>query len=449
MAATIANLDMVSGTEAGREWLLKALHPAEPTVTGTQLPDGSELDTVPLELTMTYTLGPTATYPAAAAWGAQISLLPSTVPLAVFPTGGLAGMPAFNLRYPQISAAIPVNDFGTFMASVEAFRLTFASVTMHLDANATTDQGTIVACQQITKPFLMFQSQGAGIACPPVAGWNYSVPFTTQDVPGYDQIMAMPRAYQANLRDGAYMPLRLSQTSQHWFSLREGCSNVWMNQTTNPASQQWKLPLTVGHDWPYWSYDHAYINGGNVLAPMYCPMLSETVGHLVLANVHPSSNVVIKVRTGLELKVQTQSPYLPYSRPSADIDATAIEAYYRIVRQLEDCYPASYNANGDILKFVAKAVRTVAPFLRGIPTVGDLVYAASEPAAKLLDWGAARVAAGPNGRVKSRKKNPGVKKGKQKVQGIPKNKNTIIMVPGNGDVLKTGKKMQYRRQDKK
>lgn len=404
MAAAIADLNMVSSTELGREWLLKALHPAEPSVSGTQCPDGTELDTVPLELTMTYSLAAPGGVPFPAAWGAQISVLPSIFPLAIYPTGGAVGVAAFNVRYPQISGTNPNNDFLNLMANVEALRLTFCSATIHLDANATTDQGTIVACQQLAKPQMLFMSQAAGVSVTPITGFHYTVPFTTGDVPGYDQIMAMPRAYQANMREGVYLPLRLSNTSQHWFSLREAASVTDLSALTSPALYQYKLNTTAGSAWPYWSCDRAYLNGTNILAPPLCPMLGETVGHISITNLHPSSGIVIKVRTGLELKVQSQSPYLPYARPSADVDVMAVESYFRIVRQLEDAYPASYNATGEILKLVSKAVRTVAPLLAPIPGFGPLIAAAGGPVAALASYGAKRLAQGDKKKKKPKKK---------------------------------------------
>lgn len=422
MASTVAGLDMVSTTNAGRDWLLKALHPAEPSLAGVQMPDGTELDTVPLELTMTYSLAADST-PIPSAWGAQITLLPSIVPLAVYPTDGAASvLPAFNLRYPQIAATNANDDFLGFMRNVEAFRLTFASVTIHLDANATTDQGTIVACQQVCKPLLIIPGVGTAISCAPVTAWDYTVPvFTTGDVPGYDQIMAMPRAYQANMRDGCYLPLHLNQTSQHWYSMREAAGVVDLASVTSPVPgfYQYKLPTTRGNSWPYWSADRAYLNGANVYSPPCCPMLSENFGHIAIKNLHPSSAVVIKVRTGLELKVQTQSPYLPYCKPSADVDSVAISSYFRIVRQLEDAYPASYNANGDILKWIGKAVRTVTPLLGAIPGWGPLLQAAGGPVSKLAEYGAKRIAAGPGAKAKKGKKKStgGSGKGPQNQRG--------------------------------
>lgn len=412
MRSKLDGIGMASNSPAGADWLLKALHPAEPSIAAVQMPDGSELDTACLELTMTYNLSsPSGGGAFTGPWGAQISLLPSIVPLAVYPTDGAAIMAAFNVRYPQIRATVPNDDYLAFLANVEAFRLCAASVTIHLDANATTDQGTIVACQQIARPRLLYPIQTAsGRCCNTVAAWDYTVPFTTKDVPGYDSIMAMPRSFQANLREGVYMPLRLSSTCQHWFSGRELVACTDLGSCTSPGvAYQLLLPSTTGNSWPYWSMDRANAAAGSVVAPPVCPMLSETVGHIAIKNVHVTSGIVIKVRSCFELKVQTQSPYLPYVRPSPDIDALAISSYYRLTRQLPDAYPAEYNDNGRILGVIAKALRTVGPLLGAVPGWGPLVSAAAVPVAKLAEYGAKRMAqpdrkSGPKTKPKKKQK---------------------------------------------
>lgn len=426
---------MMASTEAGMKWLHKALHPAEPSIAGVQIPDGTSLDTVPLELTMTYNINSGG---AASPWGAQISLLPTITPLAVYLTDGAAAVPPTHVRYPNISGPTPDSDWATLMNNVEEIRLCGASCTIHLDANATTDQGSVVACQQSTKPLLIFPNQPTtGRACVPCAVWSYTVPFTTGDVPSYDNIMAQPRSYQNNAREGIYMPLRLSNTSQHWYSLRESRSTQCMNNLIFPVLTQYNLPAVAQNVWPFWLCTAAYVNAGNVYSPLLQPFMSDVCGHIVFKNLHQSSSLVVKVRTLLELKVQVQSPYLPHVKPAPTMDPQALESYFRIVRELDDAFPASFNADGKILGVLAKAIRTIGPALGAIPGWGPLISAAAVPVAKLAEKGSQYMAARPP----QRRQKPKKKKGKG-------GNNPPRPPPANGGKPRAAPKVAIVRVDK-
>jgi hypothetical protein len=116
-------------------------------------------------------------------------------------------------------------------------------------------------------------------------------------------------------------------------------------------------------------------------------MLNEIVGHIAIKNIHQTSSIVIKARTCFEFKVQANSKYVPYLTPAAPHDALAVDAYYRIIRQMDDAYPASYNAKGTILSTIGKIARNVAPALEAIPGWGKPLSIAASSLGQLSSMG--------------------------------------------------------------
>lgn len=407
MGAHLAKLDMVSSTEMGRDWLLKALHPTDPTVSGVSIPDGTALDTVQMEVTTSITLGAGPQVVMTGPWGCQLSLIPTISPLGVYYTDNVtpSASTAFNVRYPAFTSVAYDSDFTNLMGKCEALRLCAQSVTIHLDANATSDQGSVVACQQVTKPRLLFPEYGlTGGSIIPVAAWDYTIPFVARDVPSYNTVMSMPRAYQANLREGIYMPLRLSSTCQHWFSLRESVGDVNFNDCPSIKTGSALLPATNGNAWPHWSGTRSYVGATPPTCTPLCPMLSENVGHIVVKNVDPTSSLVVKLRSCFEFKVQGNSELVPYLQAAADVDSLAVSSYFRILRQLDDAFPASYNLNGTILNLISRAVKTLAPALGAVPVAGPMLAAMAPSVSTLAAMGSKWVRENGGARNPRRKK---------------------------------------------
>jgi len=374
-------LSQVASTELGREWLLKALHPTDPTIGGVGIPDGTATDTVCLELTTTLTVGPsTLSVVPVTPWGADVVLTPHQMPGAIIPNGGAAAAASMDVRYPALSGVNEIADLGKLAGLAEAWRLTAQSVTIHLDANSTKDSGTVVAAQQVVKPVIYFPGMStSGRIQPPI------IMFTDSDKPTYTQLMSLPRAYQSNLREGLYMPLKLSSTAQHWMSYREvvvlSQESAWSHN-----AQGGQLAAAQTAAWPFYGVTGPIRSAVNndITAYPISNFMGDTWGFISLSGIDPGSSVVFKFRSCIELKVQANSTYAPHLKPAAFPDAHAIDNYFSILRAMPDAYPADYNDAGRIMGVIGKAVRTVAPFLKFVPAVGPTLDKMAGPVSDIL-----------------------------------------------------------------
>lgn len=387
---------MASSSDEGARWLLKALHPAEPSVSNVRIPDGTAMDTVAVETCLTYSLAPVSATP----WGADMTLLPHpTCMMEILPNGGAIASPALTIRNTLFKAATADDDILNLVNMAEEWRMTAMSVTIHLDANATKDSGTVVAAQIPVKPNL-FIPYGAVALSNTVYSGVPAIFFDANDQPSYGTLMQMPRAYQSNLRTGLYMPLRLTNTSQHWRSRREICkllnpSMIVGEDTFGSNHQPYVTSTATTPAYPNWDLSPAkrdatgqsFLVGGAM-----SPFLGDSFGRICITNVDPSSAVVIKIKLGLELKVQPYSTQAVHLEKAPSMDAMAIASYFAVTRQLPDAYPADYNDGGKILNMIGRALRGVAPLLNGIPGIGPMLSAVATPAAALAEYGSVAMA---------------------------------------------------------
>jgi len=389
MGGRLASLAQVTSTELGREWLVKALNPTEPSIAAVGMPDGTAVDTVCLELTTSFTvnastMGFTPASPLSAPWGMKVLLTPHMIPGSIIPLEGASSAAPIPVRYPIFENADIRADYSNLTSLAEAWRLCGQSVTIHLDANSTKDSGTIVAAQQVTKPQVMFPGMSAtGYMQYPLLYFQEGT-VDHADNPDYTTIMALPRAYQSNLRTGLYMPLKLNSTCQHWSSARESVIMTAQDSLAGSPSLG-GLSLTTAALGPY-PFPHYAFRGpirsalnNTITGWTSAGFLGDTWGHIAVSGVDPSSGVVLKFRSLLELKVQARSSYAPHMRPAPFPDHMAIQNYFTIVRELPDAYPADYNDAGKIMGVIGKAIRTVSPFLTFIPGVGKALTAAAGP----------------------------------------------------------------------
>lgn len=401
LRSKIEALGLVSSTDTGARWLLKALHPAEPSVSNVKLPDGCSQDTVAVETCMTYSLKPTSS----TNWGAQMTLLPHpTCMMDIYPTEGASLVLPSTIRNPLFQAAAPDDDLGSLIAIAEEWRMTSMSVTMHLDANATTDSGTVVAAMIPVKPNVEFFSglnTTGTVYCSAPTLW-----FNPSDYPTYTQLLQMPKAYQANLRTGIYMPMRLSNTSQHWkgFQHRVKLINPSVLTLTNSYGVGYVNATTATPAYPNWDLSAMRNASGVPNGAAMASFLGDNFGRICISNVAPTSAVVIKIKLGLELKVQPTSSHAVHLSAAPPIDQAALASYFAIIRQLPDAYPADYNDGGKILSYISKAIKAVAPFLKVMPGVGGLIGTASDAVVPLLDYGVAKLSGRKQKKQKQQRK---------------------------------------------
>lgn len=388
MRGKLEQISLLAQTEAGREWLLKALHPTEPSIAAVGLPDGTASDTVCIELTMTTTLNESTLGGAfASPWGGKILLTPHMYPGAFIGTEGAIAVAPRPFKYPLFTGSTAAGDYSKLLTIAEAWRLCGQSVTIHLDANSTKDSGTIVAAQMVTKPLVLFPgSSSTGHMQRPLVAFAEGALYH-QDNPSYDELMALPRAYQSNVRTGLYMPLKLSNTSQHWCSMRESIISTALDSLTS-ASEGWQLSAAMpgAFPFPFYADNGPYRVAANNDIHGYptAPYMGDNWGHIAVSGLDPGSGLVVKFRSLLELKVQASSSYAPHMRPAPFPDVRAIENYFTIVRELPDAYPADHNDAGRILGVIGKAIKMVSPFLNVVPGVGPTLSQMAPQVSKIL-----------------------------------------------------------------
>lgn len=379
-------------TTDGAAWCLKALHPAEPTINGTAVPDGTTCSTLRSHYSWSHTIS--SPDPARGLWGIDSSLVPH--PVAAFeytPTfeDGTVGSPA-QLNNPTFTpSTVPVDNLGAaFMSQFERWRLTFMSVTIHLDANATKDSGTVVASQQATQPFVLFPGSSASYVHPPIAV------FQDEDQPDYDKIMSFPKAYQSNAKFGLYMPLRLTNTSQHWRSVKEligVCSLAttsyhWGNEGTQI------IPSQLNPGYPLWAITptHFDMPTSQIRGASWPGFLNDIFGHICFKGLDPSASLVLKFRVGLEQQVQYGATTVSYVKPPPEVDNHALMAYARLSVSLPDAFPASANDNGTVLKWIGEGMKKIAPAVKFIPGYGSLAAPVVDGLGSLALYGAKSLA---------------------------------------------------------
>lgn len=396
MRAKLASLGVATSEERAAQWVMKALHPADGTIGAPQMPDGCPGYTVPVETTVVASINPGATV--TTAWGANLTLVPHpTCLMAVDFTDGASAIVPYTIRNTMFLGANTDSDIRVLMSQAEEWRLTAMSATVHLDATATTDSGTVVAAQYPVKPIpLMTLACGFNNMTPV---WHEPAIFhETNDQPSYNSLMMLPQAYHTNAKEGCYLPLKLSQTSQHWRSARENCSLCNIGQLTQQAVNVggWTMQPGIGGTpaFPNWDLTQFRLTAayGVPSGAIQSAYLGDNFGRMAFKNLNPTAALVVKIRCCLELRVNPLSPQVTHLKPACPLDPAALAEYFRISVKLDDAYPASFNDGGKILGRIAQALRLVGPYLGVIPAVGPALSAAAAPLSQLAEFGARAMA---------------------------------------------------------
>lgn len=383
LRAHVDSLGAAGSTSEGKAWCIKALHPAEPTIEHVAIPDGCPTDTVRLSLTYSTTVSlPTA----AANWDLNLTLVPSpTAPICIETVG--VGGSISSFRTPFFAGSADANmDYAYLSNMFSSWRLTHQSLTGHLDANATTDTGSVAATLFPLRPTMLLTGGRAAEGYfhqPPVACF--------EDSPTYAQIMQMPRSYQNNLRKGFYLPLKLSNTHQHWRHRGDNMSVIRHNSVLvdGPViNGDVHLPGANVASWPFPDILSAAVAAGVFVGGQTPSLLNDYCGLICCRNISPSSSIVLKLKLGLEGRVRPASTQTPFLRPAAPCDTLAMSSYYAVCSQLEDCYPAEWNDNGKLLGAISRGLGKIAPFLSAIPGYGGVLGPVASGLGGLAGWGA-------------------------------------------------------------
>jgi hypothetical protein len=360
-------------TPTGKDWCLKALHPSDPLTEVRGVPDESCLPTVLMNYQSTFTLGPAPTILATDTWQFNMALVPHPV---VFLSGGrydpTTGATYHTFMNTQLTGATHTLKYADLLLLAQRWRLAYMSVTIYQDAPALADQGTLVACQTSVKPRMATYSYTGAVttAFPPVAR------FESEDYPEYTSSQSMPNAYFGKSKEGLYMPLHLTRTSQNWRSESDSIYCTGFGSMAADGAVQ--LPTTTADvGFPFGDLVRAWVNPGVAFGGQpTSDLCNDGWGFICARNLAPTTTYSFFVRAGFEFQVQPGTQLSCQQKISPEFDPTAIKHYFQIVRGMKDAYPADYNDLGKIWDVISGIAKTVAPALNFIPGLGPIVSGA-------------------------------------------------------------------------
>lgn len=417
----------------GRDWLLRALHPAsEKRSPG--LPDQSALPVLRPDFRQEATIqSPPST---SATWDCFIwtppgdvnalywAAAPATTGVVDFtsptpPAGATTGV--ITLQNSQIITSLGpvtyqlVTDPTT---SVEAlsmypglnptgFRHQFKSITVTQIASAVSDQGQVYAAQ--FPPLL----QRVGEVIP--QGFDSGIPIDGSAPPNYllhaawyqtvlpafegDLCAMAPDFYEAASRDGVYMPLRLSGPTQPFArsvsaimaTVAEGRTAIALADPSScpvgailtPNSGQ---PTTTAQNVP-WPFTTPTVNGsiGAALPGGRYQFDSGydnlNIGVIIFRGLAGQggggfgASLQLKLIAGLEVTPNPSTGSRVFTEPAAPYEPRALEAYYAICLELKGAYPSNYNSLESIWNAIKSAASKVWGFVE--PVARSVVSAAA------------------------------------------------------------------------
>jgi len=434
-----AKLQRFGVSGPGREWLLRALHPAsEDKSPG--LPDQSAAAVLRPDFRIQSVIQPP---PGADTWDCYIWTPPGDVNTVYWATGpsgtdftailAPAGCQIGIINLQKSSYTTNAFSFETTSTppapfdavtslpnmAGSSFRHQFKSITVSLVAAAVADQGTVYAAQfapnvqhigLVTPNY--YQTGGSGVTS------LYGSMFSTVLPASEDKLAAMaPDFYMSPARDGVYMPLRLSGPSQPFVrAVPSGWGFISNGATYYPIQDITFLPLGAvlqpteniapsGPNTIPWVFRAMTTDG--LLGPLNTPLVpangvsslqfdtgydNMNIGVIIFRGLAGSggggfgASLQVKVIDGLEIVPNPTSVDRVFAEPAAPYEPKALEAYYSVVMELKDAYPSSFNSLEDIWGSIKSAVSSV------WNKVGAPIFERVTP--KLIDAGEALVTRG-------------------------------------------------------
>jgi hypothetical protein len=396
----------------GRDWLLRALHPAsEKRCPG--LPDQSATPVFRPDYRMNTTI---TAPPGASAWDCLIWTPPGDVNAVFWATGAagtdfttnaappgcqvgaiqLQSVDTSNFNITWNDVLTPARDYAALTQSPQTkpagFRHMFKSITVTQIASAVSDQGQVYAAQfapnmKHVGSFLGPQARGydSGVnipgSDPPASYQLYGSLYSTVLPASEGDLTAMaPDFYMGASRDGVYLPLRLSGPTQPF---ARSVPTVTAYQSSGSNNVISALDISP---WPIGAYIRPTANqpllGGNAIPWVFTvPMTQSDINALLVQDVNLDSGydninigvvifrglaganggqfgstLQIKTIAGHEVAPSPQASARVFTEPAAQYEAKALEAYYALCLELKDAFPASYNS----LESIWDAIKSVA-----------------------------------------------------------------------------------------
>lgn len=366
---------------AGSDWCLKALHPSDPICEVRGIPDHSAVPSVCMNYQTTYTVAPDPAW-TGDTWEFDMAMLPHPVAFGwiyAHPTGDTVNIHTSVPLNSQLDGTTHVEKASNLCAMAERWRLAYAGVSIYQDGADLNNQGTIVVAQVPCEPqervYHGWSQYGGTVAdtlqfaYPPVQYWE-------DDKPNYNASQGMPNAYFGRSKEGAYVPLKLTETCQDWCSVKDVV--YYADQAGYHNLAPIPLPETsatgvfpfgdddgngVGHEDLTAAYSVTNSTTHSVEGETTVRMLNGTFAHICARNLAMSTSYSFFFRYGIEMQVKPNSVIAPQMKLSPAYDPAALTAYFQIARELKDAYPVEYNDKGALWGVIKQAAKVALPML--------------------------------------------------------------------------------------
>lgn len=362
-------------TEAGENWCLMALHPSQGPLELRGIPDADAFPSVCMDYESVVSIPPPVG--ATGVWKVVLDVFSHPVqPVSFYSeyngTSALVG----GVVNPTLPLTTSYTDATVQFAKLcNSYRMLYTGVTIDLDASALNDAGSVIAGQlplesqtfNYSLPALVPGDASFGFAH--ILNTNYSTNFPGQT------ISQLPGAYMGLAKDGIYMPLKISPTAP-WVTTTNANFVTFANPTTAvqpsiASLRHTQLPVVSQAPFPFYGstyYNTPFPFKSAFAAPdqsldgdVAVPFQQQVMGHIVFYNLNVAASLTLKVRWGVEMRIEPNSILAPALKPSARHDVLALSAYSDIAGALPWAYPSSYNADNKLLAFIKKAWNTIRP----------------------------------------------------------------------------------------
>jgi len=370
-------------TEAGQAWLAKALHPSD-VMTG--LEGVPTMEAVPTGC-LNYTQTTTIAAPAAGSWNANIRFAPTPTCFAKVSANQGATYSSTTLYNSALCGTV-FGEFGAtartwngdaigyIISNTSKYRLMYASMTVTLNASATTNEGTCTCAQ--------YSLDGADVYPPNIScvtpACNSSFKAKVFDISKHTTsvLQQIPGSVTWEARKGQYVILKLDDDGLSWRKSYETVSPMGINAVWNPSvigsgisiggdvalggyAAAGAIDTPFGPD-GVWSNSSIAGSGATTvftygLSPTYEPCNSN-IAESLFTGLDAAATLTITCRVGLEFIPSAQSALSSLVTSPIPYDPKALETYYACSRGYLSAYPAEYNILGAIwtgIKAVGKA----------------------------------------------------------------------------------------------
>jgi len=284
----------------------------------------------------------------------------------------------------QLDGTSHKDKYFSFLALAQRWRLAYAGVTCYQDGPDLSNQGTIVVSQP---PVMPVQRYASPVWLDTLEALTPINMYTDEDLPDYERSQSMPNAYFNRSREGAYVPLKLTESCQDWVS--ESDDVCFCKFTFAPVHSCIAIiPESIGADDVYPHCVPGSLGGGDLQAltigytggvmdsltgDRTSKMLNGTFAHISARNLDPATSYTFFFRFGIEMQVSPSSVIAPQMKLSPPHDAKALDTYFSIARELKDAYPANYNDLGKLWDVISGTARKVLPYVATMGPTGQLV----------------------------------------------------------------------------